>query len=540
MTTLGEVVDRLAPVVLTSPLPLQAADRARQVADIVLFDGEDVAAVGAGDLVLCVGVRRSDRFVAIGRSLSGRGPAAVVVRTDVLSDDVMAALSSEVPLLAVDSSASWMQLTTLLREVLSSDEPRESSSGQRSDDLFRTANAIAELVDAPVTIEDPQSRVLAFSENQDKADQARRATILGRKAPDLFHSRMRQHGVYKRLHSATSPIYVTGRPPDVLPRVVMPVRAGGEFLGSIWAVIDGTPSPEQEEGLAVAARTVAMQLLRQRFAADSWRAAETASLLSLLQGGAGAEETARRLGLAANGYQVVAVSAQFNGSLDGDAVFLRLMDGLRLSLSALHRESILAKIGERLFAVVPVPATRSIGRPDPDVRQFVDQFAARYTRTLSVPVHFGLGTVVASVRDLPRSRTEAERVLRVLGRQEGRSLVADIAEVGDQALLDLLLDAMATEPTLGSEAFLRVLEHDEQRNTQFAETLLAWIGSFGDTDAAAAQLVVHPNTVRYRIRQLRGLGLTNLDDPAERLALQLHLLRRLSTRTPTRNDEVST
>ena len=530
MTSLGALVERLAPVVLSSLLPLEESDRSRDIGEVVLFDGEDVAAVSSGDLVLCVGVRRADQLVAVGRALAARGPAAIVVRTDVVDDEVAAALATQVPLLAVDPSASWMQLTTLVREVLSSDEPGTGSDDQSSDDLFRTANAIAELVDAPVTIEDPQSRVLAFSEDQDRADPARRDTILGRKAPEVFHSRMRQHGVYKRLHSATTPMFVAGRPPDVLPRVVMPVRAGGEFLGSIWAVIQDQPTREQEEALVVAARTVALQLLRQRFAADSWRAAETASLHSLLQGGTGAEETARRLGLAATGYQVVAVSAQLGGSLDGDAVLLRLMHGLRLSLSALHRQSLLAKLGEQLYAVVPVPEAKSLRRPDPDVRQFVDQFAKRHTKTLSTPVHFGLGAVVASVRDLPRSRNEADRVLRVLMRDPRSSSVADIVQVGDQALLDLVMDALSSEPSLGSDVFARILEHDEARNTQFAETLLAWIDCFGDTYATASVLVVHPNTVRYRIRQVRALGLTDLDDAAERLALQLHLRRWQSAR----------
>jgi DNA-binding PucR family transcriptional regulator len=223
---------------------------------------------------------------------------------------------------------------------------------------------------------------------------------------------------------------------------------------------------------------------------------------------------------------VVAVAADRDASLDRDAILMRLTDGLRLSLSAMHRQTTLARAGEHLYGVIPVTSSRTPGRPDPDVRSFVEAFAARHARTLNTPVRFGLGAVVPTVRDLPASRGQADRVLRVLQRRRGSGVVvADVVEVGDEALLDLVFDAMDVDPGLGGAAFGRVLDHDEARNSQFAETLLAWVDAFGDTDVAAEALIVHPNTVRYRVRQLRSLGLVDLDDPRQRLALQLHLRR---------------
>ena len=53
-----------------------------------------------------------------------------------------------------------------------------------TDDLFSLANAICACIDAPVTIEDSQSRVLAFSSRQDEADAMRIATVLGLRVPD--------------------------------------------------------------------------------------------------------------------------------------------------------------------------------------------------------------------------------------------------------------------------------------------------------------------------------------------------------------------
>jgi hypothetical protein len=55
------------------------------------------------------------------------------------------------------------------------------------------------------------------------------------------------------------------------------------------------------------------------------------------------------------------------------------------------------------------------------------------------------------------------------------------------------------------------------------ETLAAWLAAMGDPKAAAAALLVHPQTVRYRLRQLATAFGPALDDPATRLRLTLAL-----------------
>jgi DNA-binding PucR family transcriptional regulator len=56
-----------------------------------------------------------------------------------------------------------------------------------------------------------------------------------------------------------------------------------------------------------------------------------------------------------------------------------------------------------------------------------------------------------------------------------------------------------------------------------AQTLRAYLDSFGDVAGAAQQLHVHPNTVRYRVRRIATLLATSLADPDARLLLSLGL-----------------
>jgi len=55
------------------------------------------------------------------------------------------------------------------------------------------------------------------------------------------------------------------------------------------------------------------------------------------------------------------------------------------------------------------------------------------------------------------------------------------------------------------------------------ETLAAWLDRPGQVQAVAAALGVHPQTVRYRVRQLRDLFGDRLEDPDARFELALAL-----------------
>ncbi|MFF2811655.1 helix-turn-helix domain-containing protein [Streptomyces sp. NPDC058000] len=58
---------------------------------------------------------------------------------------------------------------------------------------------------------------------------------------------------------------------------------------------------------------------------------------------------------------------------------------------------------------------------------------------------------------------------------------------------------------------------------RLAETLLAWLEIRGGAPEIAARLGVHPQTVRYRLRQIRELWGDDVDDPDRRFELELVL-----------------
>ncbi|GAA4050120.1 helix-turn-helix domain-containing protein [Streptomyces shaanxiensis] len=71
---------------------------------------------------------------------------------------------------------------------------------------------------------------------------------------------------------------------------------------------------------------------------------------------------------------------------------------------------------------------------------------------------------------------------------------------------------------------LAPLEHcGPTHGRRLAETLLAWLEIRGGAPEVAARLGVHPQTVRYRLRQIRELWGDEMDDPDRRFELELVL-----------------
>jgi DNA-binding PucR family transcriptional regulator len=63
----------------------------------------------------------------------------------------------------------------------------------------------------------------------------------------------------------------------------------------------------------------------------------------------------------------------------------------------------------------------------------------------------------------------------------------------------------------------------EPTRDRLLETLKSWLMNRGNRKAVAGELHVHPQTLRYRLTQLRELFDSALDNPATRAALLLAL-----------------
>lgn len=88
----------------------------------------------------------------------------------------------------------------------------------------------------------------------------------------------------------------------------------------------------------------------------------------------------------------------------------------------------------------------------------------------------------------------------------------------------LVRAAPEVEATLAERALAPLAQLPANRRERLAATLASWLRHWGQRNLIAAELGVHPQTVGYRVNQLRELFGDGLDDPQRRLELQLALL----------------
>jgi hypothetical protein len=535
-----ELFDRLGDSLLT----LVAGDLndSRMVEDVVVQAHDEPVGLARDAVVLAVGVRGDSAAVcSLLRQVGAAGASALVLRAPIAVDDAMraAAADSRVPLFAFVEGAPWMYLADVIRPPAHSRREADSfvteASLSADLNLFKVANSLSEILDSPVTIEDLRSRVMAFSADQERGDDARKASVLCQQVPRHLGAEMVRLGVFQRLYSSNRPVHVDPLPSGVRPRVAMQIRAGSALLGSIWAIAGDEPLSEaQEEAMIQAAHTAADAILQGRVAADAVRRMRTATVAALIGGGQPARAAAGKLHRArVRGGCVVAARIRASDctgpEMDSLAGAERLASSLVMYLRAECATAVAAVFNDTIYAVMLHTTdfcadVRSVQRL---IRSFVER---RGTGLYGLCV--GIGNAVSDPGDLDRSRADAELVLRVLD-MPGTGRVPDLQvatrdDVHGLSLVLRLSDIAASDPVCAGGPLARLEAYDLEHQSNLVETLDCWLHQFGDVTSTAERLHVHKNTLRYRLRRIEEVSGVALDDPEQRFELMLEFRVRQS------------
>ncbi|MFI7469067.1 PucR family transcriptional regulator [Nonomuraea sp. NPDC049646] len=494
----------------------------------MIIGDEGPARSYAGRIVLAAGLFHSTGAATASiREAARRGAAAVVVRAgeDLADDALDAAEQGGIALLARAEWADWDDVATLLRSAAAygeagrGDRMAEATAGGG---LAALASVVAEFTGGSITIEDTQFRVLAHSATGPEADELRRSTILGGRVPDWRVDELRRSGLLRTLWSSGEVIH---RPADgdTPERLIIAIRSGREMLGSIWAAADGRSlSPNAASALSRAAEVAVPYLVQHRLRESGARLREEHALRGLLGGEGDMSTHAWTLGLPPD-LRCAVVIAETGPDAAGEGAAARGPAGERvLEVLALHAASyrtgvrVLRETG-RVLALVPVR-----GGDERDVlglARELDGLAASTPGAAAVLV--GAGSVAASPLVAAGSREEADLVVRVLrGRDAGprHALAADLGPA-----LDVLrvLDAVRPVWERGSGPVYDLVHADLAAGGELVRSIAAYLDAAGDVGRAARRLVLHPNTLRYRLRRVRERFGVDLDDPDTRLLLTL-------------------
>jgi DNA-binding PucR family transcriptional regulator len=187
---------------------------------------------------------------------------------------------------------------------------------------------------------------------------------------------------------------------------------------------------------------------------------------------------------------------------------------LALSANAFRVDAQVGSRGSRVYVLLPHTTKRS------SLHSWIRGTIGALRTELGLQLRAVIAAPLPGLAGLPAVRAEVDRVLDSAERHpDSFGQVTSLTEARTTVLLDEIVTMVGADERLVDPRVRDLQAHDPV----LAQTLRAYLDSFGDVAAAAQQLHVHPNTVRYRARRIETLLSTSLADPDVRLLLSLGL-----------------
>lgn len=157
-----------------------------------------------------------------------------------------------------------------------------------------------------------------------------------------------------------------------------------------------------------------------------------------------------------------------------------------------------------------------------EAQTFSRRLAERSSRLLGGPVSAGLSRPVEAVSDIATAYEQADQALSIGRRIHGRGAVAHFDDLGIYRVLSLVPDD-AELRSFAEEVLGELAAHTEAA-ADLRRTLQAVLDAGGNVAQAARQLHFHYNTLRYRIDKLESMVGPFTTDTRVRLEIQISLL----------------
>ena len=323
-----------------------------------------------------------------------------------------------------------------------------------------------------------------------------------------------------------------GKPPRALDLV--PVRAGAEMLGMLAVGVEENTADSEgrRRSLEHGATVLALEMSKERAAAEVERRLRGDLVEELLAGGLEADEAERlarqaeRLGHRLPQRAWVVTLEPDDDKTEASLTARGHQDRLDVALTGLIRSRLpgaltLVRSSSAVFMV-----TDEVASDLAAVERLAAQILAAAAPVMKPgTASVGIGNLANGVSELARSHIEARQALRLTRRAGGRSKVASYRSLG---AFRLLLEVQSPEALrrFVTELLGPLLQYAQSRDTPLLETLEALSAARWVRRAASRQLRIHINSMTYRVERIEALTGLQLDDPETRVAISIALRAR--------------
>lgn len=432
--------------------------------------------------------------------------AVKCAQTADTGDLFLAGAAAGIAVLAIDPAVGWHRALAQITAALESFGHGDAESGDEFlRDLFTLADATSMALHGAVAIMNGYSQIVAYSSQPDQPiDQVRMDGILGRRVPAGF---VRSHGEVRTWASGEVRRMDS---PGTMPRLVASVRAGDVFLGSMWVILGSEEiTPSMEAVLSAAAKTAAVHLLRYASTASSsaWRVNQSSVRAKLL----GHVSAASKPAAAQDRFMVLAV-VPGSENQEGDTVLREQLASLVGLVVAGWANGGCTVIDSVVYALLPLGI-----KQETDARAVAETILQQSRESFNQRVAVGLSSTTKAP---PAGRLESLETARWIAVNGGGS--GSFEEIRLQATLARVTEALAASG-ISLPSIDALAAYDQANATDYRRTLLAYLENGLNVASAAATLLLHPNSLRYRLRRISELFDLSLDEPDGRLAAWMFL-----------------
>ncbi|MCQ6561040.1 PucR family transcriptional regulator [Paenibacillus mendelii] len=399
------------------------------------------------------------------------------------------------------------------------------TSFERSfDSLESLADALSEMVQSQLTIEDANHNVIAYSSHQYESDPARIATIVGRRVPDTVIAGLRKKGVMHLLETSSQAVRIPALMEVGLgPRLAICIKNQDMILGYIWVVDSGSLNEDHAEALlAKAAEAAKFYLLKQRSRKTKLEKTHDEFFWKLLTGYTSSEsvikQDAEKLSIVLPDSYYVIIFA-FHKPLNAET--LNKIRSMIASLSQV-RLSFLSSDGNQaigLFSLTSPHASKKL------ISAFIESFTRKIEENYELIVTLaGCSAAFKRYTSAVIAYKEVNAVLTIKRMLPYHTRnIWHYDDLGFLMHLPLIIEHKKTNDYPNPYVAL-LREHDQEHKSDFIRTISVYLSCNCNPKQSASMLHIHVNTLNYRLNRISEITGHHLKDMNYLLSLYLDLL----------------
>lgn len=389
--------------------------------------------------------------------------------------------------------------------------------------LDEFADVVSGLLQCPITIEDANHRLLAYSMHDEVTDSARVSTIIGRRVPEKVINRLWKDGVIPSLLESKEPIRIKSIGDIGLgDRVAISIWKKDEILGFIWALeVDKKLDEESLLLLKKAADVAKNKLLQMQVHKNKKEERSQELFWKLLTGHFRSsdeiEDHFYRLQMTPAHSIVVAVfQFQDNITSEEEKQILYLINTnqrLKLLLYTVDHHHLILLM-----------AVDHIKQPLTELTEFVKAVLQKMHDRFNVNnITPAFSSIYTNYQQIEKAYNEALSVLSIK-----EKFPVDVEHIygyqnlGIYQFLDVLLEKR-TKDGFKNQALEKLKAYDRKHHSELVETLDVYLNKDYNVYETASTLNIHTNTLNYRLKRISEIGEINLKDPNQKFTLYLDI-----------------